>query len=257
VFRERVREWLERGWVSVWYEGRSATRPDRDVEPRHVAPGGMRTLMTGLASDLDVRQSTRASSIEVRNGSVRVSTPRGVLSGDAAVLTAPVPQSISLLEAGGVGLSDVVRGPLDAIRYEPSLTVMATLAGPSGLPRGHVALDGSAAWIADNRDKGVSAEPTVTIQSSAEYASRHLETDPRLWVADLVDLARPHLASPVTDVIPHRWRFAQPRDTLDVGAMGIGAGATLVLAGEAFAGAKVEGAFLSGLAAAELVSASG
>ena len=110
------------------------------------------------------------------------------------------------------------------------------------------------AWIADNRHKGVSTAPTVTIQSSAEYAAEHFDSAPDVWSAELVRTAQPHLASRIIDTIPHRWRFAQPAHVLDIGAIRIDAVAPVVLAGEAFAGAKVEGAFRSGLAAAELVS---
>ncbi|MDJ0791926.1 MAG: FAD-dependent oxidoreductase [Acidimicrobiia bacterium] len=254
AFRDRVATWADEGWVSVWYQGQSVTQPDRGVEPRYVAPTGMSSLMAHLADGLDVRQSTTVRAVTTEAGGVTVDIGDATLTADAVIVTAPIPQSIALLSRSGVAMSDDDRATLGQIRYEPSLTVMATLDGPAGLADGHRALGGPVAWIADNRHKGVSTESTVTIQSSADYATRHFDSPPDAWSPELIETAQRHLASPIIDTIPHRWRYAQPAQVLDIGAVQIDADAPIVLAGEAFAGAKVEGAFLSGLAAAEIVA---
>lgn len=76
----------------------------------------------------------------------------------AMVLTAPVPQSLALLDAGGVVLADTDRAMLERIAYDPCLALLATLDGPSRLPPPG-ALEpaaGPLGWIADNHAKGVS-----------------------------------------------------------------------------------------------------
>ncbi len=62
------------------------------------------------------------------------------------------------------------------------------------------------------------------------------------------------LAAAVTASRGHRWRYSQPRETLDIGAVATDAAVPVVLAGEALAGARVEGAYLSGAAAAAMVA---
>lgn len=257
AFQRTVGQWVDDGRVAVWYEGHSVTRPERGYEPRYVAVGGMRSLMVQIAQTLDVRQSTEISAVAVDGDEVVAHTGDGELRAQAMVLTPPLPQTRALLDRSNIDLAAAQAAVLDAVVYEPSLTVMASLDGPSGLHDGHRASDGPVAWIADNQQKGVSALPSVTIQSSAVYAQRHLDADPSAWSRDLVSVAQEHIDGRITALTPHRWRYAQPRGTLDVGAMAIESDAPIVLAGEAFAGAKVEGAYLSGIAAAEAISAGG
>lgn len=253
-FARVVRAWLDEGIAAVWYEGSSVTQPNRGREPRHVGLGGMRTIPVSLADQLDVRQSTAVRGIDIEGGTVSVRTSDGPVVGDAVILTPPVPQTQSLLTDSGIPLPGDIATMLDEVDYDASLTVMAVLDGPSGLPDGHLALrDGPVAWIADNQHKGVSRTPTLTIQSTAAFADEHLEADPSSWVDSLTDAAAPHLEAGIVEASGHRWRYSQPRTTFDVGAVRFDAGVPVVLAGEVFAGAKVEGAFTSGRAAAHLL----
>ena len=201
--------------------------------------------MEHVAAPIDVRQSTDVSAIAFDGDEVVVLTGDAELRAHGVVITPPLPQTRALLERSSIHLADSKTAVLDGVVYAPSLTVMASLDGPAGLDDGHLALDGSVAWIADNQHKGVSPMPAVTIHSSAAYAERHLEADPSDWSRDLASIAQEQLDARITSVTPHRWRFAQPRGTLDIGAMAVDPEARIVLAGEAFAGAKVEGAYLS------------
>jgi predicted NAD/FAD-dependent oxidoreductase len=54
----------------------------------------------------------------------------------------------------------------------------------------------------------------------------------------------------VADAIGHRWRFARPIRPSDDGFLLASESPPVLVAGEAFAGARVEGAFRSGLEAA-------
>ena len=58
----------------------------------------------------------------------------------------------------------------------------------------------------------------------------------------------------ITDYQIQRWRYAGPTDTWPEPTLVWGSEPTIALAGEAFAGPKVEGAFRSGLAAAEKIN---
>jgi hypothetical protein len=132
---------------------------------------------------------------------------------------------------------------------------MAVPTGPVDLPDGHLTPEsGPVAWIADNRAKGASRAPAITVQSTAGFAAAHLEQPRGVWAAVLADAAEGHLRIPLEIVASHRWRYSQPRSTWDIGALGVSGTPPVVLAGEAFAGARIEGAFLSGVAASDLIS---
>ena len=120
----------------------------------------------------------------------------------------------------------------------------------SGLPEGHLAQAQAVAWLADNQHKGTSELPAATIHSSAEFARYHLEKDPEVWPQQLVAQATTDLHGRVVATEPHRWRYAEPQTTFDTGAIMIDGAIPIDLAGEVFARAKIEGAFLSGFAAA-------
>jgi predicted NAD/FAD-dependent oxidoreductase len=128
---------------------------------------------------------------------------------------------------------------------------MASLDGASRLPDGHLSLaEGPVAWLADNHQKGVSSLPAVTIHSTPAFAAAHLESDPAVWTPLLGAAAAPHLDANIVGAVGHRWRYAMPTQTLDIGAVSFGDQVPVVVAGEVFVAAKVEGAYRSGLAAA-------
>ena len=171
-----------------------------------------------------------------------------------------VPQTLALLNNGGVDLSAEDIAALAAIAYEPCLALMAVLDGPSGLPAPG-AVDPTAGpidWMADNYLKGISAVPAVTIHATAEFSRSYWDATDK-EIADLLLVA----ASLDSAVVPgtmqiQRWLYARPSVVHPERCLRIGGVAPLVCAGDAFGGAKVEGAALSGVAAAqELVAALG
>ncbi len=245
-FRELVGGLVEAGVAKVWFDGQSVTDPVRGVEPRHVGSPAMRSIPEHLANGLDVRLGHQVGRIHVDAWEEEVVTDTGLRS-DVAVLTAPIPQTLAML--------DVFGGPapeLADIRYDPCLAAMLTFDRQVELPDGHLAFDsGPIAWIADNQHKGVSSAPAVTVHSSPAFARRHLEEGPAEWLPLIVAEVEARLPGRVVDAHGHRWRYSMPTNPLDVGAIEVQPG--VVVAGEALAGARIEGAFLSGLAAARMV----
>jgi renalase len=256
-FRSQVDTWTAAGLVDTWFSSPSLTHPERGEEPRRVAVGGMRTLPEHLAEALDVRTGVTVNAITRSPGGVTVEVHDGpALEAAGLILTAPIPQMITLLDAGDIEIPPALRSELSAIRYDACLAVMAELDRPSGLPDGHLAPPGDPiAWLGDNQDKGTSTVPAVTIHSTPDFAIVRQDDDPAVWTDELARAAEHHLDAKVIAASNHRWLYAQPQTTLEVGAMDLQPGAPVVLAGEVFAGARVEGAYLSGLAAAEQMQA--
>jgi predicted NAD/FAD-dependent oxidoreductase len=178
-----------------------------------------------------------------------------IWSARAVILTAPVPQSLVLLDAGGVGLDPQMKERLSRIEYERCLAVMAVLDGPSKVPPpgGCAPCKGPIAWIADNHQKGVSAEPAITIHATDAFSVAHWEGDRDATARQLLEAADEWIGSGVKSFQIHGWRYSKPLQTDPQPCAVVSSHPPLVLAGDAFAGPRVEGAALSGWAAAAAV----
>ena len=141
------------------------------------------------------------------------------------------------------------------------MAVLAVLDGPTLLPPPGAIdpADGSVDWVADNHRKGVSAAPAVTIHATAAFSRQQWDANDETAIAAL--LAASHLGcAPLPgDTQVQRWRYARPITVHPARYLAAREQPQLLLAGDAFGGAfggaKVEGAVLSGKAAAELLAA--
>lgn len=251
-FDQVVSGLVERDVARVWLRTPSWTHPERGVERRYVGTGGMRRVPEALATGLAVGTGIRVDALELGPGRVTaIAGGERVITGSGVIVTAPLPQSRQLLADSGCSLTADVKDLLEA-GYDATLAVMAVLDRPSGLENGHLGSpDGAVAWLADNQHKGTSETPALTIHSSAEFAAERLDDDQESWAGELLAAARAHHDGEVVGHLAHRWLYSAPRKTMTDGAVALPAPAPVVLAGEALAGARVEGAFTSGGVAAE------
>jgi renalase len=246
----QVADWRSRGLVDVWCDGFDGRG---DGHPRYVATGGMNRLAKDLATGLDVRCGQLVFAI--RPAWEVVIDDGTVHPADAVVITCPLPQTFSLLFEVGVELPRSLFGD----DYDRTLALLAVLDGPSGVPApGGVQaseLGGTPfSFIGDNQAKGVSEVPAVTFHASPDWSATHWDDDPDVAHALLRDAAVPWLGdSRIVESQLKRWRFATPR-TIWPDPCWVSDDGTLVVAGDAFAGPKFEGAFESGLAAAAALS---
>jgi predicted NAD/FAD-dependent oxidoreductase len=114
--------------------------------------------------------------------------------------------------------------------------------------------DGPIAWISDNQQKGVSILPAITIHGSGAFSAKYFDDDRNQAAEKLIEAAKPYLGSNVVEFQVHGWRYSKPI-IMDQHSCMLASENTslppLVFAGDAFAGPRVEGAVLSGWAAAE------
>jgi renalase len=258
-FADVVAGWVAAGVAEPWFTGRVGPHgvEDSDGHTRFRGVPTMNAVAQHLADGLDVRRSTPVQSVERDGERWQVSTLDESFTADAVLLTAPVPQSLAMLAAGGVTLTDGDAAALEAIEYEPCLAVLAALDGPAQLPEPGAVdpLDGPVDWVADNQRKGVSAAPAVTVHASAEFTREHWDTDDDTVVTALLGALQLGSTLVPGGAQVHRWRYARPVTVHHARSLEAHGHPGLVFAGDAFGGAKVEGAVLSGLAAAEVLSA--
>lgn len=266
AFRSLVDRWRADGvgihrWASGFARAASvaddpaSARTADDGHPRYAVTGGMNRLAAHLATGLDLRCRVRVTAVSRSADGWVARTPHGTgPSGRALVLTPPVPQTLALLAAGGVDLPDSAEAALRPLAYEPCLALLLVLDGDPRLPGpGAVQFtDGPVAWMADNAAKGVAPAPAVTVHAGAGWSAAGYD-DPDDAIAErLLAAVQPWLhGASVRARAVFRWRYAKPVGPRHDGAVvaEVGGG-RLAVAGDALAGAKVEGAVASGLAAA-------
>jgi renalase len=260
AFRAWVDQWLAHGlvyeWSKGWSDGSLATS-SADGHARYAVRGGMNALAKHLAEGLDVRVRVRLTSVTLAGDRWRAEDETGAFHQcRAVILTPPVPQSLMLLDAGGVRLRSDDRAALDRIAFAPCLAGLFSVDGAVRLPDpGAIQRPGAPiSWIADNKRKGISPEATIiTVHAGPAHSEQLWESTDDEALAALHSGLRTYLdpAARVVDAQLKRWRFAQPLTlhsdrcllAADLPALGF--------AGDAFGSARVEGAALSGIAAAE------
>lgn len=250
---ERVDRWVAEGLVFEWSRGFGV---DADGYPRYAVRGGMNALAKTLAEGLDVRCSSLV--FELRPGTGRAWTvvldDASAHEADAIITTAPLPQSYSIAITTGVELPR----ELISIDYERTQALLAVLDGPPAIPAPGAVQHGDPVFsmIVDNVAKGVSTVPAVTMHANAAWSLEWWDRPHDETLDALVAAAAPWLGgAAVVERQLKRWRFATPVRTWDDPCWVAPGVAPLVLAGDAFAGPRVEGALRSGWAAAASVAA--
>ena len=253
-FRAMLGGMVENGAVVEWGRGFA---DQTDGHPRWRGNPGMTAVPKLLAQGVDVRLDKQIVSLsEMASGWLARAKDGETFTAGALLLTAPVPQSLALLDVGGFQLTEAMRTRLEAIEYERCLVVLAVLDGPSQIPSpgGRQFADGPISWLADNQLKGLSPEPAVTIHASHAFSVEHWEGDRQQSGRELLRAAAPWLGASVKEFHVHAWRYCKPLRVEDSACLLAHDAPPLLFAGDAFAGSKVEGAVLSGWAAANILT---
>ncbi|MCC6614413.1 MAG: FAD-dependent oxidoreductase [Anaerolineae bacterium] len=246
-------------WSRGWSDGSVSDNP-RDGHARYAIKDGVGALAQHLATGQHCHLETQISKLTFDEGRWQGHTVGGsIFEAQRLLLTPPVPQSLALLAAGGVELDGEEAEVLGQIDYDPCLCGLFWIEGdiylpePGALQRSYADI----AWIADNWRKGISPDARIiTIQASPGYSRDHFEDSDQALIsrftAELVAFMNP--TAHLREAKIKRWRYAQPSKLYPQRFLAA-TGLPLVFAGDAFAGPRVEGAALSGLAAARALLA--
>ena len=285
-FRTLVDDWQRAGLVFEWCRGFASpldfesepTLPEADGHSRYAVRWGMNALAKHLALGASIRTSVRvlaaspaadddgftltiAGESRSANAAEVNLSDTWTLDASALVITTPTPQSAAICATGNLGLSERTLEALASVGYDPAICVMLVLDSETQLPEpgaiqmATFAPDYPVAFVADNYAKGVSTSPAITIHASTAWSREHFDADEELIAAQLIEHAAHWLGgAKVVDYQVKRWRYASPNPVWHEPALiehhraGI-----VVFAGDAFGGPRIEGAALSGLAAANIL----
>ena len=249
AFAAQLSDWQQRGLADVWCHGFDSD----DGHPRWIGVNGMNSLAKDLATDLDVRVDHRVFATAWNDGKWLVTCDdASSVTASTLVLTAPTPQSFSFVfEAVGT-----LPRELSSADHDRTIALLAVLDSPSALTgtgARHAPSD-DIAFIVDHAVKGISPMPAITMNTSPAWSEQYWDAPPEEIEQALVDLITPFLgSSSIVEQQVKKWRFATPRATWSTPCWS-DEEFQLVVAGDAFGGPRVEGAFLSGVAAAETIS---
>jgi hypothetical protein len=261
-FRRAVEAWVERGVVARWSPSLATIEKEGDPEAkasgdvRYVGVPGMHAVVRHLAETIggesEVRFGRLVHRVERRSDGFAVSCDgrEKEEAFDAVIVALPAPQASQLLRGATTIEPEIAR-----VRMEPCWAVM--LAFDERVPTGFDGLfvnDASSplSWVSrDSSKPGRPAGERWVLHASPEWSREHIEmagdeVAKRLTEAFGralgVDPPAPKLAR------AHRWRYA-------LGVMGDSPGmlfdreSMLAVAGDWCHGGRIEGAYLSGVAA--------
>ena len=245
-FATHVNTWLSADVVREWCRGFDS----EDGHPRYVGTKGMSGIAKYLAQGLDIRTSALVFTLERTPSGYNIITDDGAAHHcDKVLLTAPIPQTFSLLFGAGIEMPTELR----SVDYDRTLGLLAVLDSDKhnvSAPGGLQFPDDVFSFIGDNHAKGISATHALTFHANPQWSLANFDLELDEIHSLLLTAARPWLGeAQILESQPKKWRFATPQGAWP-DACWIDDSSTLALAGDAFAGPKMEGAALSGLAAA-------
>lgn len=258
-----VDRWLARDLVFVWGTGwsdGSVKRTIGDGHPRYAARGGMNQLAKHLALGVDVtvdrliqsiRQTAQGWALEDSDGEIH--------AGRGLIMTPPMPESLALLTGSGIHLHSDDFANLRRIRFGPCLCGIHTVEGGVELPAPGAMQDfqSDVYWVADNQAKGISAAAIVTSHANAKFSRQNWDASEADIIRALESAVKPFLqaGARITSTQLKKWRYSVPLTTHPQEYLLARDLPPLIFAGDAFGGrGRVEGAFVSGLAAGEAMA---
>ena len=258
ILQSFVNDWENSGVVSEWkgkiikLNNKEITRTE--IIPRYVGTPGMTAMAADLAKNLEIMRGTKI--IKVKHSSNQwtlLDEGGGAYNGFAHLIVAlPAPQTAELL----------VNHPIGEIASStpmaPCWAVLVGFENKLDVPwDGAFIHDSALSWVARNSSKpGRDATNDCwVLHANAEWSAKHLEDAPESVISKLLESFTCAIGENLPAQIyktAHRWRysiggsFINPRDLHDES---IG----LTICGDWVNGGRFEGAFLSGITAAESI----
>ncbi len=266
AFRAQVAAWTAEGICHQWCRGLHQYReealvpPEADHHPRYACRTGMSALGSALAEadGITIERQSKVTSVRCQGHLWTLTCEDGKsFCTRRLIVTSPPPQGADLLAEAAPEAADFLRG----IAMEPCLALAAQFPRRSIPWHGIQSRDATISWIGHDTSKrpDLHHDRTIIMVHAAPTFSRaqYGESEDKIREALLArasEMSGEDLRLPES-VFLQRWRYAMPAHPPEGSpALSFDRPAPLILAGESFAGGKIEGAWLSGRAAGSLSS---
>lgn len=253
-FHAYVQQWLDRGIVREWYRNIPSDTPE-EPHIRYCGVSGMSDAPKYLARGCNVHCGERMQNLSREHQHWIAAADSGeTYRARELVITAPLPQTLQLLDTSGLDYAGDARNSLRNITYAKGLALLAVLDGPSGLPApGAIKLQNDTlSWVADNQMKGISPIAAITVHAKATFAEKHWDSEDAIRAPLMIEAIQPELQSNIVAYQCHRWGFTHPLNPWQQNYYR-NPECNLTLAGDGFGGPRVEAAAISGIEAAQQI----
>jgi len=258
ILQSFVNTWENLGVVSEW-KGRIVKLNNKkitgtEIIPRYVGTPGMTAMAADLVKNLKIKKETKIIEVKPSSNQWTLLDEIGVAYNgfDHLVVALPAPQTAELLANHPVGkiASSTPMAPCWAVLvgFEKKLDVPWD---------GAFIHDSAISWVARNSSKPSrdATKDCWVLHANAEWSALHLEDAPASVIPKLLEA----YACAIGDNLPaqfyktaHRWRYSIGGSFInlrDLHDESIG----LTICGDWVNGGRFEGAFLSGITAAESI----
>jgi predicted NAD/FAD-dependent oxidoreductase/deoxyribodipyrimidine photolyase len=262
-FCRYVQSWIHDGIVEPWTGRIVELKSDGKVVAekrsalRYVGSPTMNSVARHLAADLKIQNHARVERlVRADSDSWHVIGAADKVLGefDVVVVNCPAPQALDLM-----GQHSWIAGRIRKVSMNSTWAVMLAAEGLEGIDYDAAFInDGALSWVARNcskpgRDR--TASQTWVLHASQAWSRDHINESSDVVQSHLIDAFKQATKSKSLEIdysVAHRWLYAIPEKPLDEEclwdpAMGLAA------CGDWCGGPRVEGAFLSGMAAAGAV----
>ena len=256
-FEARIKSWRAAGITAVW-DGRigvakqgALTAKTGDQPVRYVGVPSMRAIALHQARMLDVKNGVRVTTLERRDrrwhAAVADGDPLGPV--DAVLVTAPSEQATHLLTS-----APALAAAAGRVRHAPCWAAMVAFDTAVDVPfDGLFVHDSPLSWIArDSTKPGRPSGERWVLHAGPAWSEPHIEDAPESVAQTLLTAFFDAIGQPAikpSHLVAHRWRYALAEPPIDRGCL-FDADLCIGAAGSWLHGARVEGAYLSGIAAA-------
>ncbi len=269
--------------LQVWTETLHELKPENPLPviqsstpaPRYSSPTGMSTIAKFLTSGLEILLNHRVVSIVHSAAQTAEKTwhliaetsdgKQEEITAKALVIAIPAPQALALVEPLGETLLSIdFLDKLRSVEFYPCLSVMAGYSPTIEVRTQWKAVtfknDEVLGWVGlDSSKRTNPQQPVFVLQSSADFAEHHLDTQDLQPIAqEMLERASKSLVLPWLEapgwMQVHRWRYAIPRTPLEQTSLPANTNLPLVCCGDWCGGGVVEDALVSGMAAAEEIN---
>lgn len=263
-FVGQVEAWLGDGVCHEWtrgfhrFDGHGILEPAGESHPRYACREGMSALGKSLATknSVAVERQAHVTGVEAIDGGWTLRGDQGqTWRANGLIMTAPPAQVASLLEGSVGGLAPRLSGK----KSHPCLAVAVRVPRRDTAWCGIQCDDAVIAWLGNDTSKRPKLHEgwtVIMVHATAEFSSAHYGAAEEVVVPEILQSAMKISGLELSpgDYFLHRWKYAQPDDVAEPeGALVVEQGAPLVVAGDAWSGGKIEGAWCSGLMAAEVI----
>ncbi len=256
-FKRYVASWIEQGVVAGW-KGRIAVYDcegeygESSSDGRFVGMPGMSSVAKHVVRDLDMRTLTRVKHIRRQAARFELLDEHEESLGvfDRVIVTAPAPQTTELVRP-----FDDLASAIQNITLNPCWAVMFQLVDQLPIEWAGAFVNlGPLRWISRNSskpDRDHGAE-NIVVHASPEWSSARVEMGSDQVCSELLAAFWRVLGlepQPVVQAESHRWLYSIPAQVAPESCFS-NAEETVFACGDWAGGPRVEGAFLSGCAAA-------